>query len=211
MCPYRMLKFRLISLSMILTACSGHLYEELRSVPESAETLAALKPKFTNVLYRTEVDIMGKQLSGLLLIKAFQDGATRVVFTNEIGVKFFDFSFGKQKFEVISCIEQLNKKLVINQLRQDIGAIIMYQLDFSKGQVYELQNELYYHFPSEKRTRLYYITDKKKTTIKRIENTTDKKKKLVVELFNPAHGIADSIFLDHKLYQFSISLKKIKQ
>ncbi|MDO7875811.1 hypothetical protein Q5H93_13795 [Hymenobacter sp. ASUV-10] len=187
------------------------MYEELRSSPESPKTLAALKPEFTNALYRTQVDIMGKPLSGLLLIKALPDGSTRVVFTNEIGVKFFDFSFGQQKFEVISCIDQLNKKAVINQLRQDIGAILMYQLDFTRGQVYQLQDELYYQFPGEKSTRLYYVTDAKQRVIKRIENTTDKKKKLVVELFNPIRNVADSIFLDHKLYKFSISLKKIKQ
>jgi len=206
-----MSKFRLISLLLLLSACSGHLYEELHSSPESAKTLASLKPESSNVLYRTEVDIMGRPLSGLLMIKALADGSTRVVFTNEIGVKFFDFSFGKQKFEVISCIDQLNKKMVINQLRQDIGAILMYQLDFAKGQVYQLKDELYYRFPGEKATWLYYITDGKQHTIKRIENTTDKKKKLVVELFNPINNVADSIFLDHKLYKFSISLKKIKQ
>lgn len=204
-------KFRLISLLMLLSACSGQLYQELRSSPESVKTLTALKPELSNVLYRTEVDIMGKSLSGLLLLKALPDGSTRVVFTNEIGVKFFDFSFGRQKFEIISCIDQLNKKVVINQLRQDIGAILMYQLDFAKGHVYQLQEELYYQFPGEKGTHLYYITDTKQHTIKRIENTTDKKKKLVVELFNPTRNVADSIFLDHKLYKFSISLKRIKQ
>ena len=209
--PYRMLKFRSINLLLLLSACSGHLYEELRSSPVSAQTLGALKPKLSNVLYRTEVDIMGRPLSGLLLIKALPDGTMRVVFTNEIGVKFFDFSFGKQKFEVISCIDQLNKKVVINQLRQDIGAILMYQLDFAKGQVYQLQDELYYQFPGEKGTKMYYITDAKQHAIKRIENTTNNKRKMVVQLFNQAQYVADSIFLDHKLYKFSISLKKIKQ
>jgi len=209
--PCRMPKFRLISLLLLISACSGHLYEELRIAPENAQTLAVLKPEFGNALYRTEIDIMGRPLSGLLLIKALPDGATRVVFTNEIGVKFFDFSFGKQKFEVISCINQLNKKLVINQLRQDIGSILMYQLDFTKGQVYQQQDELYYRFLGEKGTRLYYVTDARQHAIKRIENTTDKKKKLVVELFNPIHNVADSIFLDHKLYKFSINLKRIKQ
>jgi hypothetical protein len=204
-------KFRLINLLLLLSACSGHLYEELQSAPESAKGLAALKPEFNNMLYRTQVDIMGKSISGLLLVKSLSNGATRVVFTNEIGIKFFDFSFGKQKFEVISCIDQLNKKTIINQLRQDIGAILMYQIDFTNGQVYQLLDERYYRFSGEKGTRLYYITDAKRHIIKRIENTTDKKKKLVVELFNPAHNIADSIFLDHKLYNFSISLKKIKQ
>lgn len=206
----RMQKFWLISLLASLSACSGHLYEELRNSSESTNALAILKPAFTNALYRTEVDIMGKPLSGLLLIKALPNDETRVVFTNEIGVKFFDFSFGKQKFEVVSCIDQLNKKLVINQLRQDIGAILMYKLDFTKAQVYQRQDELYYRFPGEKGTRLYYVTDAQKRTIKRIENTTNKKKKLVVELFNPVQNVADSIFLDHKLYKFSISLKKIK-
>ena len=38
-------------------------------------------------------NVVGNHLSGLLLIKKMPDSSTRMVFSNEMGLGFFDFEF----------------------------------------------------------------------------------------------------------------------
>lgn len=108
----------------------------LPPAPGRAEALRALQPKFGTVLYRTQVDVVGKHLSGLLFFKKQPDATYRVVFTNEMGLNFFDFHFAPHRFEVLPCIAQLNKRAVMNQLHKDLGFVLMTDLDFAQGQVF---------------------------------------------------------------------------
>ena len=58
-----------------------------------------MQPKFSTTLYRTQIDVVGKHLSGLLFFKKLPDESFRVVFTNEMGLNFFDFHFADHQFD----------------------------------------------------------------------------------------------------------------
>jgi len=167
-----------------------------------------MKPSFSTTLYRTEIEVVGKHLSGLLFFKSLPDSTFRVVFTNEMGLNLFDFQFADRNFKVIHCIDQLNKKPVINQLRKDIGFLLMADLDFAKGKELRKGSSTYYRFAAGEEFT-YYITDSASYHIRRIENTTAKRRKVVVTLTNLSEGMPDSVFVDHKLFDFTISLKQI--
>src|SRR6187402_1932792 len=92
-----MLKFRILyllfcSLLLFLFGCSPT-YMQMQTTTGNINGLAKFKPAFSVALYKTEVDVVGNHLSGLLLIKKMPDSSTRMVFSNEMGLKFFDFEF----------------------------------------------------------------------------------------------------------------------
>ena len=67
-----------------------------------------------------EVDVIGKYLSGLLLLKTMPDSSIRMVFSNEMGFKFFDFEFTPGGgFKVNYIIKKMDRRPVIKTLRQD--------------------------------------------------------------------------------------------
>src|SRR5215471_538454 len=108
----------LISYMLVFTACSST-YKHLQKTQEGVNCIQKFKPDFTNALYYAEVNVVGKHLSGLLLIKLMPDSSTRMVFSNEAGFKFFDFEFAKDgNFKVFYIIDQMNKKPVITTLRK---------------------------------------------------------------------------------------------
>lgn len=72
----------------ILMGCSSA-YKYLRATTGDVNSLQKFKPSFSVALYNTQVDVMGNHLSGLLLIKKMPDSSVRMVFSNEIGFKFF--------------------------------------------------------------------------------------------------------------------------
>lgn len=196
-------------LLLLLAACASKPGPPaVQPAPVQSSCLQQLKPQFSSVLYNTHVNVVGKHLSGLLLFKTMPDSSTRVVLTNEMGVKFFDFAYTRSGFKVIYCISQLNKQVVITQLRKDIALILMEGIDLKQVKVTNTDNEFYHAFRSGSETT-YYITDAACTQLKRIETAADKKKKVTVNLTAYQNGLPDSVYIAHQIFEFNISLKQL--
>lgn len=200
----------LISSVFIFTGCRQSPYLFLQNTTANIPCIESFRPDITSVLYNSHINVVGKHLSGLLLFKKMEDSSTRVLFSNEMGVKFFDFEFAPSGFKVIYCIKQLNKKVVINELKKDIGLLIFYQINIKSGECLQSDNELYFAFKSGPETN-YYITDKKCTNLNKIENATAKKKKILFTLTDYKSGMPDSVYIEHQNFEFNISLKQIER
>ncbi len=70
-----------------LSACVSQ-YKGLQNASGDISCIQKFKPVFTSALYNTQVNVVGKHLSGLLLIKTMPDSSIRIVFSNELGFKF---------------------------------------------------------------------------------------------------------------------------
>lgn len=199
----------LSSASLLLClGCARLSYPGRTPAAGDAAALRALQPRFSTTLYRTQIDVVGKHLSGLLFFKKQPDESFRVVFTNEMGLNFFDFRFADHQFTVEHCIAQLNKKGVINQLHKDLGFILMTDLDYARGRAFTQDQQRFYTFATGKETTTY-VTDAATREIARIENASPRKKKVLVTLKGRTGGMPDSVFIDHQLFPFTIALKQI--
>ena len=70
-------------------------YKHLKHANSDVNCIKHFAPRFTTTLYSATVDVTRHHFSGILFFKVMPDSSTRVVFTNEMGVKFFDFAFTK--------------------------------------------------------------------------------------------------------------------
>ena len=195
---------------MILLGCSPS-YKQMQVATGDAAVLQKFKPAFTVALYSTQVDVVGNHLSGLLLIKRMPDSSLRMVFSNEIGFKFFDFEFtAAGDFEVHSVVKQMNKRSVLKTLRKDFELILMERLDHADPVVRTEAGLIYYIFPQTKGYN-YYITDSTGSKLVRLERAS--KTKTVVEAImqNYINGIPDSIGISHKTFNFTIGLKRLER
>ena len=66
---------------------------QLQSASADINSIQKFKPVFTVALYKANVDVVGNHLSGLLLFKKMHDSSTKVVFSNEMTLSFFDLNF----------------------------------------------------------------------------------------------------------------------
>ncbi len=198
------------SLAFLLCSCSP-LYKQMQESTGRAEDLAPFKPALGVALYNTQVDVMGNHLSGLLLVKKMPDSSVRMVFSNEMGFKFFDFEFRADgSFHVYSIINKMNKKPVIKTLRNDFQLVLMNRLDSNNLSVRKKDGLLYYVFPQTKGYS-YYITDSSKTTLVRMERASDRKTVVEAIMNNYVNGIPDTIGISHKTFSFTIGLKRIER
>lgn len=173
--------------------------------------LQKFAPTFTSTLYNAHIDVTGKHLSGLLIIKKMPDSSTRMVFTNETGFTFFDFEFSKEgNFKVYSIIKQMNKKPVIKTLRKDFELVLMQHLQNKKSYTLTDNKFLYVAFPQTK-GYYYYITDSSCMQLIKMERASKSKIAVEAVMQNYMNGIPDTIGISHKNFNFDIGLKRIEK
>ena len=210
-----MLQFRipyliLSSCLLFVLGCSPA-HKQMQSASADINLLQKFKPDFTVALYNTTVDVVGNHLSGLLLVKKMPDSSTRIVFSNEMGLGFFDFEFKDNgDFRVYSIIKKMNKKSVIKTLRHDFELVLMNTLDNSKAAVKTQDGLLYFIFPQTKGYN-YYITNADGSELVRMERASNKKTIVEAVMQNYVSGVPDTIGISHKTFEFSIGLKKIER
>lgn len=200
---------RLISCLVLFSGCAG-LYKKLPRTPVDANCLQKFKPVFESVLYNAQVDLTTRHLSGLLFIKKMPDSSTRIVFSGETGLTYFDFSFaGNGDFKVYRILDQMNKKPVIKTLRKDFELLM---LEHPERAAYALTDSAfaYIAFPQKKGT-YYYITDKKCEQLIRMERASRTKVVVEATMNHPAQGSPDTIGISHRNFHFDIGLKKISR
>ncbi len=207
--------FFITGMLTLLAACSNA-YKGMQEATAPVNCLEALKPDYTNVLFRAEVEVQKQSLGGLLLVKTMPDLTRRVVFTSPTGVSFFDFAFGGEKgFEVISIIEKMDRKLVIESLRNDFALFLFENSSLDSRPdgtamplVRRRNGELYYGYPQGEKTN-WYIVDSTCRVLKRAELGAPKRPLAEIHWWLDAQRVPDSAFIQHHNFRFNIRLTKI--
>jgi hypothetical protein len=200
----------LISCIIIQSGCVS-VYRNLQDTTGDLSSLQQFRPVITTALYKIDVNVIGKYLSGLLLLKTMPDSSIRMVFSNEMGFKFFDFEFAPGgRFKVNYIIKQMNKRPVIKTLRKDFELVLMRSLDPSTAYIRKDSQFLYYVFP-QKKGFYYYITSPAGNKLVRMERSSKRKPVVEAIMKNYHDGIPDTIGITHKTFHFTIGLKKIER
>jgi hypothetical protein len=182
-------------------------YSHLKPTTGDINCIRNFAPHFSNTLYSASIDVTTHHFSGILFFKLMPDSSTRVVFTNEMGVKFFDFAFTKDnEFIRYYVMPKMDKKVVVKALHNDLELVILHQ-DLSKAVLLTDSVYNYTAIPTPK-GKNYYITDKCSKLI-RVEKSSKIKPVVEVQMLNYTAGVPDSISIEHKNFKFNISLKKI--
>ncbi len=198
----------LISLSLCF---SCNQYRHMQKIPSDESCILKLKPDFNHVVYKTSVDVIGKHISGLLVIKRMPDSSTRIVFTNEMGFSYFDFDFPPDSgFKVYQIIPQMNKEALVRTLRKDFELLLFRNMDSSKSYALKDSGLIYHAYPQTEGVN-YYITDSNCRQLVKMQRASTKKPVMEAVIFGNSRDISpDSISIRHfNISHFSITLKQI--
>ncbi len=197
------------SCCFLLLACLSP-YKKLQKISGDLGCVQKFKPVFISTLYKTQVSVTGKQISGILLFKTMPDSSIRVVFSNEIGFKFFDFEFSADNgFKVFYIMDQMDKKAVIKTLRKDFELVLMRHTEPGKGFILKDGQYNYFAFPQKKGIN-YYVTDSACTRLVRMEKASKRKPVVIALMQDFRNGIPDTIGISHKNFNFIIGLKRFE-
>ncbi|MEO5893293.1 MAG: hypothetical protein ABIQ31_23785 [Ferruginibacter sp.] len=206
-----MMRYLLLSSCLAILLGCASAYKHLQPATGDVRNLQQFKPEFSVALYKAGVDVAGNHLGGLLLIKKMPDSSTRLVFSNEIGFKFFDFEFAKDgKFKVFSIMKQMDKKAVIKTLRKDFELVMMEGIN-DPGVLIRKDSGLVYYSYKQSKGYYHYITNKAGGELIRMERASKRKPVMEAIMRNYKNGIPDTIGITHKNFNFTIGLKHIKR
>lgn len=202
------MRYSLFSIILFLGCASD--YKSLRKIPVNQSCITKLRPQgIATSWYGASIDVVGKHISGLLLVKEMPDHSNRIVFTNEVGFKFLDFEFASQGgFKVHHILPQLDKKPVIRLLKNDFALLLGIPFEDSDWQAWERGDEIFYGVTQKKETA-YFITDKDCASLQRVESGSKRKRKVSIVFRGKNPDQPDSIRLQHHTFAMQIALKKL--
>ncbi|MCD6010489.1 MAG: hypothetical protein K0Q79_351 [Flavipsychrobacter sp.] len=191
---------------LLFTGCKNY-YHNLKPGTGDVKCIEKFTPQFTKVMYSAYVDVTKHHFSGILLFRLMPDHSTRIVFTNEVGVKFFDFGFGQDgTFTKFYVLDKLDKKIIVNALRNDLNLILLHPT-LTNAKVLTDGTNNYITVPNKKGND-YYITNNSCTNLVRIEKASKRKPVVVAEMIDYNNSLPDSINISHKNFNFNIALKR---
>jgi len=207
-----MIRFLAISLLSIFvfTSCSLKTTEGLRQVhfnKAEVENLYFSNPEIDYV-YKAKIEIYKKNFGGILIIKKIGPESHRVVFTTEFGSKLFDFQFEGDTFTKHFVVEDLDKKFIINILKDDFkllvneSAMVLAVYESKTQRVYKTQNEEQFNF--------YFFEDRQEK-LEKIVNTSKTKERVEIAFTSSMGKIADTISIKHNNIKLKIDLEKFKE
>lgn len=201
---------RLSSL-LLLAFCSCTPYRNLPEFKSDSKCLSLLTPSDETLLYHTQIDFYKKHFSGLLLLKTIE-GKRRAVFTNEMGITFFDFEFAKNRyFKVIKIANELNHKPIISTLRRDISMLLLYFPENSCCTFLDNDSLIVMKEKSEANRSNCYIAAKDCSRLVGIEHYKLGRKKIEADFFDSGEMRADSIAIDHHGIKLCMYFKRIER
>jgi hypothetical protein len=214
------MRFLLISLLTVLlcTSCALKTTEGLRETALVKEVL--VNPYFSqssvDYVYKAKIDVYGKYFGGILIVKKTAADAHRVVFTTEFGSKIFDFLYEGDTFTKNFVLPDLDKKIIVNTLRDDFKLLISENIPVVK----QFVSEDHKVYKSEMLGRYnFYFFDASEENLEKLVHTSKYKEKVTIT-FEPQEGkpedseeklIAEKITIKHSNINVKIDLEYLKQ
>ncbi|WP_018630584.1 hypothetical protein [Niabella aurantiaca] len=201
---------RFVSVLLLLSSCAPAVYKKLQPTEGDAACIQKFKPRIERALYQASVDVAGRHLSGMLLMKRMPDSSFRIVFTNEAGFTFFDFEFSSGSgFVVHTIISKMDKEAVRKTLRKDFELLLMNPVDTPAAAVVFRKDDTYYYAYNTGSDVYYYITDARCSRLIRMERGSTRKKVVEVMRGPLRDGVPETINIRHINFNFTIDLKRI--
>ena len=198
---------------LLLAACTPGHYGRLTSADKQAQPLQSIfGDNFTSFLFKTNITIYGKEVSGLLVTKQMQAHDYRVIFTTELGMKLFDFEFKDSAFSLHYCVPQFNRPALLNTRKQDIETLLMNSVGQEPYVTLTDKAQQYTIIRTHPQTIFtYYFTENASGNMVKIEHSKKHSKKVIYLLEDYQDHFPNSISINHCDIKLQIELKLLKR
>ena len=195
-----MIRYLLISAFFTLfISCKSYQVKDAVSVDNSLQFVQ--NQYFSDVsldyVYKTHIEIYGNKMGGIFIAKRINDSIHRMVLTTDFGNKLLDFEISENSFKVNFIIDNLDKKIIINTLRDDFRTLL--QVNSKVFKTYKRNNEVIY----QTENNAYYYFDEVSRNLTKIIKTNKRKEKVVFTFDSKKTTFAENINIQH----FNIKLK----
>ena len=195
-----MIRYLLISAFFSLFfSCKSYQLQEAVAIDNSNQFVQNQYFSDTSLdyVYKTHIEIYGNKMGGIFIAKRINDSIHRLVLTTDFGNKLLDFEISENSFKVNFIIDNLDKKIILNTLRDDFRTLLQVNNTILKS--YKTNNELIY----QTNTNHYYFVDNFTNRLHKIIKTNKRKEKVLFTFNSKNATFAENIIIQH----YNIKLK----
>ncbi len=201
-----MIRYLLISAFFyLLLSCKPYQIENAVAINSNIEVIQ--NPYFSDTsidyVYKTHIDIYGKQLGGIFVTKRINDTLHRMVITTDFGNKLLDFDISENSFKKNFLIDNLDKKIILNTLVADFRTLL--QVDNDVLKTLTKNDELIY----QSKNNQYYYFNKASNSLNKIIVTTKRKEKVIFTFQSKNATFAENITIQHNNIKLKIEFNQI--
>jgi len=208
----RLLQLQNLAYSLIFilfTSCKTYTLNDVKPIPSSEKTVENLYfSSKEDYVYKCQMDIYKNHVSGILIIKKISKTTHRVVLTSDFGNKLIDFEISEDDFKLNYVLPDLDKKIVINFLRNDFQQLLKQKYPVTES--FENENSKIYLSKMNKK-EYYLFFSKENNLLKQIVYTKNNKEKIDFTFDAKKNTFADSLNLQHKDFKINIKLFQITE
>lgn len=208
----RLLQLRNLAYSLIFilfASCKTYTLTDVKPIPSSEKTVENLYfSSKEDYVYKCQMDIYKNHVSGILIIKKISETTHRVVLTSDFGNKLIDFEISEDDFKLNYVLPDLDKKIVINFLRNDFQQLLKQKYPVTES--FENENSKIYLSKMNKK-EYYLFFSKENNLLKQIVYTKNNKEKIDFTFDAKKNTFADSLNLQHKDFKINIKLFQITE
>lgn len=113
---------------------------------------------FEKALFKGSMDISKHHLTGLLFFKQTYDTSLRIIFINEVGMKFFDLEFTHEQFIIHYCFPSLSRKGLLKILESDFRLLLPEKLSGQRKIILKTKNTETSEYKVKSKSGKYFFT-----------------------------------------------------
>jgi hypothetical protein len=191
-----------VSIFVFFTACYPAVYKGFKPLSNPQHTTTEINyPAFdSTIIWNTSFELYNNYFSGLLAIKPANDTTYRMIFTNQIGMKFFDVQISRKQFIIHHCFSALQRKAFLQMLENDFRLLLFPEMENPRS-VLSDKNFLLY-----KTSKNNYLVSKHKRKLVRIEKTGIINRKLQLDFCDYKNKLPQKIYIKHYNIKFRITM-----
>lgn len=194
---------------LLFVSCKTYQLTDVKSVSNSDKTVENLYfSSNEDYVYKCQMDIYKNHVSGILIIKKINEKTHRVVLTSDFGNKLIDFEVSENDFKLNYVLPDLDKKIVINFLKNDFQELLRQRYPVNES--FENENSKIYLSKIDKK-KYYLFFNKENNLLKQIIYAKNNKEKIDFSFDAKKHIFADSLNLQHKDFKINIKLFQITE
>ena len=201
-----MIRYLLISaLFCLFVSCKSYQIKDAVSVDNSSQFVQNqyFSDASLDYVYKTHIEIYGNKMGGIFIAKRINDSIHRMVLTTDFGNKLLDFEISENSFKVNFIIDNLDKKIIINTLRDDFRTLL--QVNSKVFKTYKRNKEVIYQTESN----TYYYIDEISNSLIKIIKTNKRKEKVVFTFDSKKTTFAENINIQHYNIKLKIDFNQI--
>ncbi|MNQ55439.1 hypothetical protein D3C85_695340 [compost metagenome] len=146
-------------------------------------------------------------MSGIFIAKKINDTTHRVVFTTEFGNKLFDFEISEKSFKVNSIVSELDKKILINTLKEDFRLLL--KKEYLIQEQFENESDNIYKSADGNRNN-YLFVSKKEEKLEKLVRSSKTKEKITITFTLENDIFAKKVVILHQNIKLRIELNYFK-